>query len=425
MMEISSRVSIKKTRRHHVKSRAGCFECKRRRVKCDEAKPACTRCVLCLDNPNTSSKAVAGLSETDLYHHYLDHTSLALSLSRAGCILLRNSIPALAQHNSTVLILLAGYRCYNRASERMRKAIALLLVPFATSSQQINHWMSKQKGGGMVPRKRLESTPRDAVVIMRGVRALLQVLEYDVLSDGPEDNLMQSTPKFACSAPSRTHFMTGIVATTSDVAFSRLCHRLNTALKDQGFDPDLVACRAAFDILENIRCSVFSPEYSPIIPTTSSQSRTSESEQSGQTQTARLAPQLHSFAQKAFALDLTTPNQTEPLTRFLLSFLICVPQSYLDLVLSLLDQRLETPGQSFSPSLTRAQALALDVYAYWLIFMFLVEEENWWIGPLSEVTLEGMMNRYGESSSNEGRENGGKWWPASMLGIVKDIGRFK
>jgi hypothetical protein len=33
------------TRRHHSKSRAGCTVCKKRRIKCDETKPACRQCV--------------------------------------------------------------------------------------------------------------------------------------------------------------------------------------------------------------------------------------------------------------------------------------------------------------------------------------------------------------------------------------------
>ncbi|KAF4977359.1 hypothetical protein FZEAL_6098 [Fusarium zealandicum] len=40
----SSRVS-KLARRPHRKSRNGCFNCKRRKVKCDEVKPACSNCV--------------------------------------------------------------------------------------------------------------------------------------------------------------------------------------------------------------------------------------------------------------------------------------------------------------------------------------------------------------------------------------------
>jgi hypothetical protein len=33
------------TRRHHSKSRRGCTTCKRRRIKCDETRPACRQCV--------------------------------------------------------------------------------------------------------------------------------------------------------------------------------------------------------------------------------------------------------------------------------------------------------------------------------------------------------------------------------------------
>ncbi|KUJ13479.1 uncharacterized protein LY89DRAFT_158747 [Mollisia scopiformis] len=36
--------SLRKTRRTHQKSRAGCFECKYRKVKCNEARPVCSGC---------------------------------------------------------------------------------------------------------------------------------------------------------------------------------------------------------------------------------------------------------------------------------------------------------------------------------------------------------------------------------------------
>lgn len=48
-------------RRPHKKSRAGCITCKKRRVKCDESKPSCTRCqrygALCSYQPVASGKA--------------------------------------------------------------------------------------------------------------------------------------------------------------------------------------------------------------------------------------------------------------------------------------------------------------------------------------------------------------------------------
>ncbi|KAK2743691.1 C6 zinc finger domain-containing protein [Colletotrichum kahawae] len=44
-METPSPTICKKTsRRNHTKSRSGCSDCKRRRVKCDEAWPACSHC---------------------------------------------------------------------------------------------------------------------------------------------------------------------------------------------------------------------------------------------------------------------------------------------------------------------------------------------------------------------------------------------
>lgn len=33
------------SRRSHRKSRLGCLNCKRRRIKCDESRPQCTNCV--------------------------------------------------------------------------------------------------------------------------------------------------------------------------------------------------------------------------------------------------------------------------------------------------------------------------------------------------------------------------------------------
>jgi hypothetical protein len=118
----------------------------------------------------------------------------------------------------------------------------------------------------------------------------------------------------------------------------------------------------------------------------------------------------------------------EPLTRLLLSFYAQVPQSYLDLVLPLLDQSLGRPvGASsdwFALSLTRTQALALDVYAHWSVLMFLVAEESWWIRLLPEVTLTGLVNRYGSDFVRSfwpecsGQE---EWWPAEMLQRLRDV----
>jgi hypothetical protein len=46
------------TRRHHSKSRTGCTVCKKRRIKCDETKPACRQCV---DYGRQCSYSITGL----------------------------------------------------------------------------------------------------------------------------------------------------------------------------------------------------------------------------------------------------------------------------------------------------------------------------------------------------------------------------
>ncbi|PGH18206.1 hypothetical protein AJ79_00544 [Helicocarpus griseus UAMH5409] len=42
--EVQSKEETYKPRRHHRKSRTGCLNCKKRRVKCDETKPRCQKC---------------------------------------------------------------------------------------------------------------------------------------------------------------------------------------------------------------------------------------------------------------------------------------------------------------------------------------------------------------------------------------------
>ncbi|KAH7086601.1 hypothetical protein FB567DRAFT_528323 [Paraphoma chrysanthemicola] len=533
----STNQHVKGTRRHHTKSRTGCFECKRRRVKCDETRPACTKCVQGLEKcvypisprfaakrdttninksylatdtftPSPSSSPfsdhltpppfsystqnepasiegarpmpvidpVIGLSNDDLYKYYVHQTSHSLSFSSADHTVLHQIIPALALHNSTVYhallavsavhiawttissqpppdpagvnkILLAGYRHYNSASERMRVAMfrseieleplvasALLLVPFATASQQINHWISKNTGSGArEARKRLESTPRDVTVIMRGVRALLQspdgcspLAHKDCSPTLSAYSTTVQASVMALWSPtlSRTHFMISIIAKTSDVAFMRLRRHLEfcSSRYDQN-DEEIAACRAAVEVLEHLKKAGLEAK-----PSTASPG--AQSPEIATRASLQLSAPLRSFARHSFALSADSPQPTHALTRFFLTFLIRVPQSYFDFILPLLDQRLESPCLPIE--LTHAQALALDVYAHWSVLMFLVEKEGWWIGSLPEVTLEGMVNRYGEgfvkgAYGGNGEVDGGKekWWPGWMLRTLKDARSFE
>lgn len=70
------------SRRGHFKSRLGCFNCKRRRVKCNELRPSCSPChrlgLLC-EYPNTAASSVTiranpsalALQDLQFYHRFL------------------------------------------------------------------------------------------------------------------------------------------------------------------------------------------------------------------------------------------------------------------------------------------------------------------------------------------------------------------
>ncbi|PQE29559.1 C6 transcription factor protein [Rutstroemia sp. NJR-2017a BBW] len=521
-------------RQPHRKSRMGCFECKRRQVKCDELKPTCTRCrltlhkcrylpavsavenakrkpptlnpLLCSDVPSSldapfpvgspssdksipsvpaiveaiicplESASVIALSDEELYHHYLDHTSFTMTHCQSDLHAMQRSIPALALKCQPVLhallalsaaclccdmmykepppslddvneLLMTGYRHYNLASEQMRYLISqpdstktdpllastVLLVPFAAASQQINHWISKRT---RTPEsKPLSTTPRDVIVMMRGIRTTLETLTCDDLAiRKPEFAVNYSLPfspilkSGDLAAPYYTHEMFAIVASTSQGAFSKLRARLECCQKNaQATDDQLYACMVAFEVLLNIRSITFSPSHS--FPPTLIEP---EFEQSYQLDSMSM-PQIRSWL-RFYALRSKNPLPNEPLTRSFLDFLVQVPQAYLDLVLPLLDQRLESPSNATGDTtenktgITTNQALALDIYAHWSVFMFLVEEESWWIGKLPVVTLTGMVNRYGDRfvfglCESEGEEH--CWWPGSMLTVLREIHRCK
>ncbi|KAL4947820.1 hypothetical protein BDW69DRAFT_203990 [Aspergillus filifer] len=581
-------------RRRHRKSRNGCAECKRRRIKCDEIKPSCSRCILTMqkciyastsppptssgtahvhppepshshshsrndlslslptpsscsgsallrgpslsppyDIPRLSSLTIAeptptvsfefDTSDTGLYHHYLQHTSRNLTCNTRDHHAIQVCLPTLALKSRTVYhsilavsaacmccdlitqhpppdvgtvsnILMAGYRHYNQASERLRELISRpsaanaepllasppLLVPFATSSQQINHWISNQSGGAQCP-KPLASTPRDVIILSRGISATIRALVEDASKNsGFGSTPSPRTPGSAGAAtlevidsmddlvnpiptspptppPSHNHPMYHIIKRTSGSAFATLQVRLDTAIiysnpHNQLQNEALSACAEAFGILATLCSAIFpSPSSSP----SSSSQPQSPADQpilpASMTATPQL-PQLPAWLAD-FVARPSTPSNTGYMTRPLLSFLPLVPMTYLDLTLPLLDQRLTGPNsnkthkhidpllqlQDPSADLSIEQALALDIYAHWSVLMFLVGEESWWIGSLPDITLSGMVNRFGDGfvgrfwpdmlGGGRGVEDGdgegaGEWWPRSMLRIQREIGRF-
>ncbi|KAL4916472.1 hypothetical protein BDW62DRAFT_218679 [Aspergillus aurantiobrunneus] len=516
-------------RRRHQKSRNGCLECKRRRIKCNEMKPSCSRCILTLQDciyasPATSDpeSAVKGsarrndrplhlptpsphsglspsssssfeplqlspepymkpshqfsfdTSESGLYHHYLQHTSRTLTDNRRDFHALQICMPTLALRSKTVYhsilalsaacmcsdminsehpadvsavsdVLMTGYRHYNQASERLRELISRpnasnaepllaappLLVPFATSSQQINHWISS-RSEDKPSQKLLTSTPRDVIILSRGISATIRALQSNTSAFAkrtpiPEEidsmDNYTSIPATPTIPPSHNHPMFPIIKQTSEAAFSKLRERIDWAFFYTSPNDSLSASAGAFDVLSTLRSAVFpSSTYHPPLPPSMTETPS----------LPQVPPWLVSFTARP-----STPSPPEHMTRPFLSFLVHAPQKYLDLVLPLLDKRLEGPSRHSSPAeLSVEEALALDIYAHWSVLMFLVEEESWWVGKLPNITLSGMINRYGDgfvarlwpvnmTGRARGGEGHGEWWPSSMLRIEREIGRYR
>ncbi|DAA78267.1 TPA_exp: putative C6 finger domain protein [Trichophyton benhamiae CBS 112371] len=277
---------------------------------------------------------------------------------------------------------------------------------------------------------------------MRGIRATLQTLDCEspvsgiapspVTDPGIDDHsiLPEARVKTPGIATPCNHTMGPIIASTSEEAYSKLQKRLDYALYHcNDADGTLAACAAAFDILKDIRSNVLSSRYSSK-PSPSSFSPLDDVSQDLFEPQSMSLPQVASWL-RSFANRSVAPQPTEPLTRYFLTFLVQVPQAYLDLVLPLLDKRLESPVDAelydTSTGLTMEQALALDIYAHWSVLMFLVEEESWWIGNLPFVTLSGMVNRFGDNFVTRlwPEEEKGRWWPGGMLNILREIKRYR
>ena len=222
-----------------------------------------------------------GISTLALRNKIVFRSLLALSAACLGCDMIsKNPPPDLSAVNQ---VLMSGYRHYNLASEQLGKMISqldalkvepllasnLLLVPFSAASQQINHWISS-RNETRESEKLLSSTPRDLIVIMRGIRSMLQELdgvpspELEVLEDVGFATGGASSFNIAPAVPclAHTHMMFPILAATGQEASAQLQERLGSAERNASYirhpDNPLSACVAAFEVLDDIGIGTFS-----------------------------------------------------------------------------------------------------------------------------------------------------------------------
>ncbi|KAG9191079.1 hypothetical protein G6011_09167 [Alternaria panax] len=119
------------TRKSHRKSRAGCVNCKSRRIKCDEGKPFCAHCkrrqVRC-EYPATTATSTAGLgvmdpkepgglpiSEIELTYHWITTTCHSFSSWPIGVARIQALTEEIAMKNEHVLHLMFAFTALHLA----------------------------------------------------------------------------------------------------------------------------------------------------------------------------------------------------------------------------------------------------------------------------------------------------------------------
>lgn len=389
----------------------------------------------------------SGTSRKDRFHLTTDsldqesslllHSLLAVSAVRlAWDMISQEGDP---EPNAVHMVLMRGYQHYNMASKMMRIKLSysdkvdadqvmtstLMVLPFAAASQQISHWLSTQNTDQR-SHTLLSSTPRDVITFVRGARTMTEILlpllsiaGRNVTAIANQESTVVTGPFLSTQELRCKQNIRSIIIPSSRDAWSKLQVRLDLLHHDMDvpLDHEASACEAALGVLVELRACAIAVLSSPC-------SRRLRIEGTSSKHTMGW---LDSFVHWPCRVDSKPLLPAEPLTRLLLSFYAQVPQAYLELVLPLLDQRLEHPvGESpdwFALSLTRTQALALDIYAHWSVLMFLAAERSWWIGTLPEVTLTGLVNRYGSNFVTRlwpecGNQK--EWWPAEMLRKLAD-----
>ncbi|KIX03761.1 uncharacterized protein Z518_07314 [Rhinocladiella mackenziei CBS 650.93] len=374
-----------------------------------------------------------GIAKLALDSEPVSHSVLALSAACLCCDTIshgnadpetvRQILDVGLQHHTLALEQMRTMTCRPRESDiQPLLANALMLVPFALAFQHIQHWVLFAQGSQDINLL----TPRDAILLLRGIRTTIVVLNSNRADRSDERrNPKSKTPwdiNFSSpitdssnftTIPERSHTMFPVLAATFHQALSQLQCRIESALATHQADENTASAFDAYNILNDLMSSTFSNsekienslEYVPHFSVAP----------------GSLLAQAPGWLRN-FVLRRPRPTSTEPLARSFLAFFSRASNTYVDLLLPLLDPR--TDNVDDEPELTTAEVLALDVYAHWLVLMFLVENEAWWVGDFPVVALQGLIARYGDeflgtSSIQE------QWWPASMLEVATRLKQWK
>ena len=425
-----------------------------------------------------TENAVLSITDADLYFHFLNHTCKFAQRWHKDRLVLQVGIAKLALDSElvshSVLALSAACLCsdtiskgsanpdivrqlldlglqhHTLALQQMRTmasrpgesdiqpllASALIMAPFALAFQHIQHWVLLANGSKDTDLL----TPRDAILLLRGIGTTIVALNSNRAdsrspkSETPWDKMFSAQItdfKDFTPIPERSHTMFPVLAATFHQALSQLHRRIESGLATHQADENTASVFHAYVILSDIMSNTFSDSRKTEVPSEDTTYVGFPSADYRLRDMANLikfsvAPDsLLALAPgwlRNFILQRPRAAHTEPLFRLFLAFCSSAPKTYIDLLLPLLDSQRD--NVSIDPELTTAEALALDVYAHWLVLMLLVEKEAWWVGDFPFLALQGLIARYGDGFLGTSLIQE-QWWPACMLEVATRLKQWK
>jgi hypothetical protein len=208
----------------------------------------------------------------------VSHSILALS---AACLCRDTISKGNADPRTVRQILDIGLQHHTLALEQMQTmmscpdeseieplmANALMLVPFAFALQYIDHWVLSGEGSQGTN----SVTPRDAVLLLRGIKTTIMALNSSRASRKDESRSSQSNTHWhtiflsqitdsstLTTTPGRSQPMFPVLAATCHQALSQLQRRMESALASSQLDESMASTFNAYDILKDIISSTFS-----------------------------------------------------------------------------------------------------------------------------------------------------------------------
>ncbi|KAF9777192.1 hypothetical protein IL306_004521 [Fusarium sp. DS 682] len=425
-----------------------------------------------------------GAAELELFSYYLSHTARSLAYDEEDLYALQVGFPNLAFRSkplmSSILALAAVRKCHDMISQpaqtidksQVRHLLALadehhrvslqqtradiplvnhydhvvanapLMVLYATANHavriQVAKTLDEREGTSLAPAQ-LHWTTLIRAAHLAYTGLLHSTKEFGFLEDftaSPPGITLNSqstnglVPLGENGPTSRTEsLLMPIIAATSGSALEKLRTRAQTlefatqlapSWESPSEDTDLQACLVALEALSNIVNELFHPEQSNYYADSSQPDL--EAGWAALSQLADVSPWLRSYMAR---VTFSTPPK--PLRRTIMWFLNRIPEEFLSIIQSILDNIPTSPdsipdeGIQCEGEVSETTRLAMDIFAHWLVLVMLLDGV-WWIGGIGACELRrivkftGRKNFFGEFLGVEA------WWPRSMLNIAIEIG---